>query len=143
MGEKIRIFIKGHEITDGTILPYNDRKIVPEIRFDKVPGEYRTIIMVDPDAPSPTNPIYKYWLHLLVINNNEIVLNYEPPSPPKNSGFHRYIFFLVQQEKRLDQSKLDLNGITSADRSKFNLAEFLQNNNLKIIGQVHFRMENK
>lgn len=77
--------------------------------------------MIDPDAPSPSQPKARSWLHWLVVNvpvqrvtsshdsmrgtgssslqcdadRGETVLPYAPPSPPV--GTHRYMFIVCQQ----------------------------------------------
>jgi len=40
---------------------------------------YYTTIIVDPDAPYPSNPTSKYYIHLLVVNSNDIKIKYKPP----------------------------------------------------------------
>ncbi|KAK7304306.1 hypothetical protein VNO77_45174 [Canavalia gladiata] len=64
---------------------------------------FHTLIMVNPDAPSPSNPCMKEYLHWLVTNipattgatfGQEIV-NYESPRP--TSGIHRIVFVLFRQ----------------------------------------------
>ncbi|XP_020576920.1 protein FLOWERING LOCUS T-like isoform X2 [Phalaenopsis equestris] len=61
-------------------------------------------VMVDPDAPSPTNPANREYLHWLVTDipepmdatfGNEVV-HYESPQP--QAGIHRIAFVLFRQE---------------------------------------------
>ncbi|XP_044500241.1 protein HEADING DATE 3A-like [Mangifera indica] len=62
-----------------------------------------TLVMVDPDAPSPSDPTLKEYLHWLVIDipetreatyGNEVV-SYESPKP--TVGIHRFAFVLFRQ----------------------------------------------
>ncbi|RRT52400.1 hypothetical protein B296_00047683 [Ensete ventricosum] len=62
--------------------------------------------MVDPDAPSPSTPTKREYLHWLVTDipettnasyGNEIV-TYESPRPI--SGIHRFVFVLFRQSVR-------------------------------------------
>ncbi|XP_010242669.1 PREDICTED: protein HEADING DATE 3A-like [Nelumbo nucifera] len=62
-----------------------------------------TLVMVDPDAPSPSDPNLREYLHWLVTDipggtdatfGNEIV-SYESPNP--TSGIHRLVFALFRQ----------------------------------------------
>ncbi|KAJ3692100.1 hypothetical protein LUZ60_012450 [Juncus effusus] len=62
-----------------------------------------TLIMVDPDAPNPSNPTLKEYLHWLVTDipattdasfGNEITC-YESPRP--TTGIHRMVFVLYRQ----------------------------------------------
>nr|ADP89905.1 flowering locus T [Iris fulva] len=65
-----------------------------------------TLVMVDPDAPSPSNPTKREYLHWLVTDIpetantshiNEIV-SYESPQP--TAGIHRFVFVLFKQTVR-------------------------------------------
>ncbi|XP_072960837.1 protein MOTHER of FT and TFL1 homolog 1-like [Typha angustifolia] len=66
-----------------------------------------TLVMTDPDAPSPSDPTMREWLHWLVINmpggtdpsQGEEVVPYMGPKPPV--GIHRYVLVLFQQRSRL------------------------------------------
>lgn len=40
----------------------------PQVSFDAEPGRHYSLVMVDPDAPSPDNPVMKEWLHWMVVN---------------------------------------------------------------------------
>ncbi|KAL9249759.1 MOTHER of FT and TFL1-like protein [Drosera capensis] len=57
------------------------------------------MVMVDPDAPSPSEPTLREWLHwmfiVLIFTGREIV-EYTGPRPP--SGIHRYVFGLFKQQ---------------------------------------------
>ncbi|XP_047149901.1 protein HEADING DATE 3A-like [Vigna umbellata] len=65
-----------------------------------------TLVMVDPDAPSPGNPNHREYLHWLVANIpgttgtnfGEEVVGYEAPRPMM--GIHRIIFILFRQPSR-------------------------------------------
>ncbi|XP_010277909.1 PREDICTED: protein MOTHER of FT and TFL1-like [Nelumbo nucifera] len=63
-----------------------------------------TLVMTDPDAPSPSEPNLREWLNWIVVdipegsdatNGKEMVV-YMGPSPP--TGIHRYVFALFQQK---------------------------------------------
>ncbi|KAK2902270.1 hypothetical protein Q8A73_012016 [Channa argus] len=66
------------------------------------------LVMVDPDAPSHAHPTSAFWRHWLIVDiqgdalkNGQIqgttLTDYYPPTPPQNSGFHRYQFMLFEQ----------------------------------------------
>ncbi|XP_021847311.1 protein TWIN SISTER of FT-like [Spinacia oleracea] len=63
---------------------------------------YYTLVMVDPDAPSPGNPTEREYLHWLVtnipatgnINAGQEIVAYESPRP--SLGIHRYVFVLFR-----------------------------------------------
>ncbi|KAH7351566.1 hypothetical protein KP509_19G003400 [Ceratopteris richardii] len=60
--------------------------------------------MVDPDAPSPSEPASREWVHWIVTDipaggdasQGMEILQYEPPKPV--IGIHRYVFVLFKQE---------------------------------------------
>ncbi|KAJ8549652.1 hypothetical protein K7X08_033359 [Anisodus acutangulus] len=62
-----------------------------------------TLVMADPDAPSPNEPTFREWLHWIVTDIPEggnasegrEVLEYMGPAPP--AGIHRYVFTLFRQ----------------------------------------------
>ncbi|KAL9254092.1 VERNALIZATION 3-like protein [Drosera capensis] len=67
---------------------------------------FYTLIMVDPDAPSPSDPYLREYLHWLVTDIpgttgatfGQEVLCYESPRP--TIGIHRFVFVLFQQMGR-------------------------------------------
>lgn len=94
--------------------------------------------MFDLDAPSRLNPVNRSWLHWLITNiyedklgTGEIIMNYQPPSPPYKSGNHRYIFILLEQTNRIIFTKI-------SNRAKFDLEHFINSYNLKPINLDYF-----
>ncbi|MCI4381214.1 hypothetical protein PGIGA_G00249090 [Pangasianodon gigas] len=66
------------------------------------------LMMVDPDAPSRTNPARAHWRHWLLADiegsslragdiKGTLLSEYTRPTPPKHTGFHRYQFLLYEQ----------------------------------------------
>ncbi|XP_045391305.1 phosphatidylethanolamine-binding protein 4 [Lemur catta] len=85
----------------------------PVVKFPgALDGASYILVMVDPDAPSRSQPKRRFWRHWLVtdikgsdmktgnIQGKELT-GYQPPSPPANTGFHRYQFFAFLQEGRV------------------------------------------
>lgn len=66
-----------------------------------------TLVMVDPDAPSPSEPKLREWLHWIVVDIPEgsdnmkgrELVEYMGPRPP--TGIHRYVLALFKQEGRV------------------------------------------
>ena len=135
---KLIITINCMRIQNGIYLPLKQVQYVPKIEFVKEPNTLYTIVVVDPDAPSPKNPIYKYVLHWLIINNNEEINEFKFPSPPPGSGKHRYYFFLLKQKNKLDKNEFK-NLIT--ERTKFNLANFIHKYDLIIVDKIYFQSD--
>uniref|UniRef100_A0A1D1XP41 Protein HEADING DATE 3A n=1 Tax=Anthurium amnicola TaxID=1678845 RepID=A0A1D1XP41_9ARAE len=71
---------------------------------------FYTLVLVDPDAPSPSNPTLREYLHWLVTDIpattdatfGRELLCYESPRP--TTGIHRLIFVLFEQ---LDRNTVD------------------------------------
>ncbi|CAN6478739.1 unnamed protein product [Victoria cruziana] len=63
-----------------------------------------TLVMTDPDAPSPSEPSMREWVHWIVADipgatdpsQGREILPYMGPRPP--IGIHRYVFVLFQQQ---------------------------------------------
>lgn len=105
----IKVKYSDAAVQNGDELKPSDAASPPLIEIaGKNEEDLYTLIMVDPDAPSPSNPVAKEWLHWLVTNipgstsgplsGNEIT-PYNGPTPP--IGIHRYVFALFKQKGRL------------------------------------------
>uniref|UniRef100_A0A8C4WP43 Phosphatidylethanolamine binding protein 4 n=1 Tax=Gopherus evgoodei TaxID=1825980 RepID=A0A8C4WP43_9SAUR len=73
----------------------------PKIAYPQADKKY-VLIMVDPDAPNRANPKYRFWRHWVVIDIKPHPLcflcpDYGRPTPPSQSGYHRYQFRLYEQ----------------------------------------------
>ncbi|CAN7985434.1 unnamed protein product, partial [Ixodes hexagonus] len=123
------------EVCMGNTISPQEARNKPEVTFD-AQGQSPpfALVMVDPDAPSRSNPIYRSWLHWLTVNapsserfsEGEETVPYNGPSPPPGSGPHRYVFLLMAQNGK-NISKTDVSYTT---RKSFNFEMFLQNNSL-------------
>nr|QLM02186.1 flowering locus T 1C_2 [Miltoniopsis roezlii] len=101
----LRVMYDNKEITNGTRLKQSAVVNPPTVEIgggDEL--TLYTLVMVDPDAPSPTNPVNREYLHWLVTDipgpmdasfGNEVV-HYEGPRP--QAGIHRIAFVLFRQE---------------------------------------------
>ncbi|XP_053480277.1 phosphatidylethanolamine-binding protein 4 [Ictalurus furcatus] len=81
----------------------------PRVRLDTAKTQKKyTLMMVDPDAPSRTNPTRANWRHWLLADiegrslragdiKGTVLSEYARPTPPEHSGFHRYQFLLYEQ----------------------------------------------
>ena len=110
-----------------------------------------TLIMVDADEPSREQPDSRARQHWLVANipakgkidHGTTLVEYMPPLPWKNSGPHRYTFFLFQQEGIISFD--DIFPISSSDwsskRDKFSISEFSSKYGLDLQSYVFFQSE--
>ncbi|KAL6132394.1 hypothetical protein ACLB2K_064637 [Fragaria x ananassa] len=100
----LRVTYTSKEVTNGCEL--KPSQVVSQPRVDIGGEDFRTfytLVMVDPDAPSPSDPNLKEYLHWLVTDipatagavfGQEIVC-YESPRP--TAGIHRFLFVLFRQ----------------------------------------------
>lgn len=115
--------------------------------FGGVADKY-TLVMVDPDAPSPSHPTLRNILHWLVADipgstdpSQEIwetgqeLIHYMGPAPPE--GLHRYVLLLFKQEPGQLFNKVPE---VPESRVAFSLADFVKKYNLGIpVAGYYFR----
>ncbi|KAL6838793.1 hypothetical protein ACP4OV_031507 [Aristida adscensionis] len=110
----LRVSYNGRRIINGADLRPSVVSARPhvEVGGDDLRQSYTLVnffiysVMVDPDAPNPSNPTLKEYLHWLVtdipgttdINYGREVMCYESPRPP--AGIHRVVFVLFRQMAR-------------------------------------------
>ncbi|XP_024131274.1 phosphatidylethanolamine-binding protein 4 [Oryzias melastigma] len=111
----------------------------PEIHFPGAKkGKLYVLVMVDPDAPSRAKPTSAYWRHWLVVNiegndlkkgkmRGKILTEYDPPTPPQKSGFHRYQIMLFEQ---LPHTPVLLSDEEKSSRGKWDFPAFITRFNL-------------
>ncbi|KAJ4814349.1 PEBP (phosphatidylethanolamine-binding protein) family protein [Rhynchospora pubera] len=103
----LRIFYNSKELTNGSELKPSQVVSEPHIEIGgRDTRNLYTLVMVDPDSPSPSNPTKREYLHWLVTDipettdasyGNEVVC-YESPKP--TAGIHRFVFVLFRQTVR-------------------------------------------
>ncbi|KAK7398816.1 hypothetical protein VNO78_09989 [Psophocarpus tetragonolobus] len=101
-----------------------------------------TLVMTDPDAPSPSEPTMREWIHWIVVDipggtnpfRGKEIVPYVGPKPPV--GIHRFIFVLFQQKGPL--------GIVEqpATRASFNTRYFARQLDLGLpVATVYFNAQ--
>ncbi|KAL5214251.1 hypothetical protein ABZP36_003403 [Zizania latifolia] len=100
----LKVIFNDKELTNGSEL--KPSQVANEPRIEIAGHGMRnlyTLVMVDPDSPSPSNPTKREYLHWLVTDipestnasyGNEVV-SYESPKP--TAGIHRFVFILFCQ----------------------------------------------
>jgi len=93
-----------------------------EFHWSGKPDQLYTVLMVDPDAPSRSDPSMRSFLHWAIVNcpgeerdRGDTIAEYTGPAPPPGSGLHRYVFIVYQQTAKADVSKLDKIGASRCD----------------------------
>lgn len=157
--EKVEVTFKDEDleesITCGESVPLQEfqdsfKRAAPTVKYSNAEsgGKY-LIMMVDPDAPSRGNPTCQSWLHWIVgnikgddlnkgkISSGATFTDYNPPTPPKGSGPHRYYLFVFEQEEDLG-SEAEV-----PNRCGFSVAEYKGKFHLKAVASNMFTTENK
>jgi phosphatidylethanolamine-binding protein (PEBP) family uncharacterized protein len=134
----MKVYINDNELIDKKLYPIElfYSGFLPKIKSNVDPSKLYTIMIVDEDAPSKTNPINKYMIHLLIINNKTKIFDYHPPNPPINAGPHRYHILVYEQSNFIDKYSIKL-----LSRAKFDLNIFVKKNLLKLFDKFMFQTE--
>ncbi|XP_053617474.1 protein D2-like [Plodia interpunctella] len=127
-------FPSGAVVDLGNELSKPQVALTPSVSWNAGDGLY-TVIMFDPDAPSPSNPFISSFLHWLVINvqkdgiaSGDTIAEYLHPYPPPFGDIHRYVFLVYQQRERLPVK--DFIAYSTIGRFKFSPQDFADNFNL-------------
>ncbi|VVA95537.1 unnamed protein product [Arabis nemorensis] len=140
----LKVVYGQRQVTNGLDLRSSQvvNKPMVEIGGDDLRNFY-TLVMVDPDVPSPSNPYLRGYLHWLVTDipattgtafGNEMVC-YENPCP--TSGIHRVVLILFRQLGRQTVYAPEW-------RQRFNTREFAENYNLGLpVASVFFNCQKK
>jgi hypothetical protein len=102
--------------------------------------KFYTLCFTDPDAPSRAEPTVREWQHWLVCNipgNNisagEVLTEFVPSSPGKDTGLHRYTFMVYEQPGKIDVSgepRMNLSVEHRGLRRHFSIRNFAKKYNL-------------
>jgi hypothetical protein len=107
MNIEFEIYYKNNKIKNNQFLTPSDTNKQPIIKYNNYDDKLYTIIMYDPDA---INGTFVHWAIVNIpgnnINNGDILLPYKGPSPPYNTGKHRYIFNLYEQSNKIEKDKI-------------------------------------
>ncbi|XP_017967817.1 protein D3 [Drosophila navojoa] len=102
----------GAQVDVGKELTPTQVKDQPTVSWDAEAGALYTLLMVDPDAPSRSDPTMREVLHWAVINipgnnvaNGQVLAEYVGAGPAQGSGLHRYVFFVFKQNDKITSDK--------------------------------------
>jgi phosphatidylethanolamine-binding protein (PEBP) family uncharacterized protein len=127
----MEVFINGTTILENYMI-YDLKlfnKYAPKIKFNKQNNKKYTIMMIDRDA------IQKYWLHWLIVDTNNTIVPYNPPTPPKGSGTHHYCIIVLEQPNNIHLTEIP-------NRPNFNPKRFIIRHTLKCIHSIEFLVNN-
>ncbi|KAK4235116.1 phosphatidylethanolamine-binding protein [Achaetomium macrosporum] len=159
-------FPSGKHISNGTLVRVSEVKEAPIVSITPLgdsttsaSGQKFTLMLIDPDAPTPDDPKFAYWRHWVVINislpfdpsvseskprcvttTGRTLTQYLAPGPKDESGPHRYLFLVFQEpEQGLLLEKGDVGGEEFVQRRSFRAEEFVQKHGLRLVGAQWMR----
>lgn len=118
-------------VVRGNLLAPEKLQSAPTVAFEGEQGQKYTLVMSSPD-----DCIYHHdteTLHWMITNmdhtgaGGDAVCAYLPPTPPKGTGYHRYVFALYKQQGPISVEKMDQYCTMSS-------AEFAQTHKLQPVG---------
>ncbi|XP_051183519.1 protein VERNALIZATION 3 [Lolium perenne] len=100
---RLRVLYGNREITVGSELRPSHVANQPTVQITGLSRSFYTLVMVDPDAPSPSDPSEREYVHWLVtdipeggdVSRGTEVVAYESPRP--TAGIHRFVFVVFRQ----------------------------------------------
>lgn len=110
----------------------------PSVVFKGQAEKKYTVIMTDPDPPSPTDPKFREWLHWIVVNipgekgdvtSGKTVVEYNPPAPPR--GTHRYVLIILEQSG-------EVHAQAPKERKFFKTKTFAKDHSLTPVGGIFY-----
>lgn len=122
----------------GNLLKPRECQNQPEVTFDpsfSMTGDKPetatlwTLLMTNPDGHlERENSEYVHWMVANIPGNEvakgETIVPYLQPFPPRGSGYHRHVFVLFKQEKRLDLGKYKVKDAFKLDERTFSTPTF-------------------
>ncbi|KAI1263966.1 PEBP-like protein [Xylariaceae sp. FL1019] len=129
----------------GTFFRAGECKEAPTITFtaeaDAPHNGLYTLILTDPDAPTPDEPKFAFWRHWVVSglrssgSDDAVELTkYLGPGPKDDSKPHRYLFLLYREPEGSAFSKEDVGGEEFVQRRSFNPTDYAMRHRLILVG---------
>ncbi|GAA5919217.1 hypothetical protein JCM1841_002508 [Sporobolomyces salmonicolor] len=135
-------------VSPGELVGVHKTQEEPRVSFETHQGdpELYTLALLDPDAPSKSDPKWAPFRHWLVTGVKpgepakfgEALTSYMGPAPPAGTGPHRYAYLLYRQSAHVAPK---LHG--DPERRSFDIASFVKESKLELVGANFFLAENK
>ncbi|KAI8528623.1 hypothetical protein RHMOL_Rhmol12G0162200 [Rhododendron molle] len=127
----MNVYFDTRHVTNGCDIRPSLATNPPRVTISGFPHNLYTLVMTDPDAPSPSEPSMREWVHWIVTDipggtgptEGKEVVPYMGPRPPV--GIHRYIFVLFQQRAPLGGAGVGMDQqLPVSHRANFNTRAF-------------------
>ncbi|XP_014207198.1 protein D2-like [Copidosoma floridanum] len=134
----ISLAYKGKAVKFGEELLPTDVIEQPTLEWNVAdPSSYYTLIMTNIDPSSRQKPIYREFLHWLVVNvpgddvsKGETIAEYVGAGPPKNGGVHRMLFTVYKQPDKLTFTEAFMHNRQLGIRLRFSQKNYSDKYNL-------------
>ena len=102
-----------------------------------------TLLLLDPDAPTPDDPKFAFWRHWVItaipgdaqeVSEGKELTPYLAPGPKDESGPHRYLFLLFREPEEFEVGREDVGGEEFVERRSFPAGEFVEKYGLVLVG---------
>lgn len=131
--QHLNVYYNRHLLHNGQELSPFEVSDKPIIHFHPKKNKFYSLCMIDPDAPSRSDPKLREWVHWLVINisddgkveEGDEVIEYIGSKPPKRTGYHRYIFALFEQSEKIKYEEEKLS-VSANDRGNWSVKDFMK-----------------
>lgn len=135
--QKLTVIYNGKNLEIGHELTPREVKDEPKVSWSAQPNKYYFLAMVDPDAPSRKEPIYREVNHWGVgnilgndLSGGQVIVGYRGSGPPKGTGLHRYIFLVYEQQGKIQFEEPFIPSDVRDGRINFSIRNFAQKYNL-------------
>lgn len=124
----------GANLDFGNQLTPTETILSPSVSWNAKDKKLYTLIMVDPDVPSRSDPHLREFLHWHIVNipSNDLkggkcLAQYVGPCPAETSGLHRYVLMVFEQEMRILSDFQDcIKSNNGSERVMFNTRQFAE-----------------
>lgn len=121
----------------GNVIKPHEARTQPEVKFDSrinLVGKVEdntlwTLILTNPDGHfTEKEKEYAHWFVANIPNGDlskgEVIIPYLAPFPPKGTGFHRHVFILYKQNKKIDFSEYKVERLNDLEKRTFSTHDF-------------------
>ncbi|GIJ87006.1 hypothetical protein Asppvi_005905 [Aspergillus pseudoviridinutans] len=143
---QLHISFNNKQVCLGNLFRASECKTAPSVSFSKEENNSPsstsyTLLLVDPDAPTPDDPKFAFWRHWVVsglkaeeANGGTALTEYLGPGPKDDSRPHRYLFLLFRDPEGFALTREDVGGEEFTARRSFKAAEWVERHGLELVG---------
>ncbi|KAF4218287.1 hypothetical protein CNMCM8980_005463 [Aspergillus fumigatiaffinis] len=143
---QLHVSFNNKPVSLGNLFRASECKTAPTVSFSEEENNQPsstsyTLLLVDPDAPTPDDPKFAFWRHWVVsglkaeeANGATALTEYLGPGPKDDSRPHRYLFLLFREPEGFALTKEDVGGEEFTARRSFKVAEWVERHGLELVG---------